>query len=1076
MRILIILVYLLIAYGSLFPFDFSFIEFNQEYKELLSLDMPGIGDILGNILLFTPLGLLYYLTENKAKSKFYRFSLWGKVLLFATCLQVAQIAIPERDQNIIDVLFNLIGFYVGIISVTYFEQSKLIDKLSLRLLPLGIAALFFTSELIPLIPSLDWQSFKDSIKPLFVTYSWTKAADIILDTIVWCIIIRLMFSKIDRESMKQFLLIWLAFLGSKLVIYTNTLDLSNFVSPVLAILLSKRPNFFEEKSTKILLVFFVLAISYASMASLGANEFSAQTFIPFSGYLNGQLQYGVQEMLFKLFAYSSIIWLAFELGINARKVALFLAIWTLIVEFLQLFMPQRVTDLGDVLLVYVAYLAVRHIGDYLATIESKQDGSLKIAKANDKQFTVGFDSKQKFFLWSAFGFIVYYLTVKAFLGLPDISYNIAELFQHDGSILDLLFFWLFILLFLGGQGIAAKVDEDTTIAKYVVMQLICLFTMFSFLALAVTSESIEDIVGSSKLYQAVYFSQTSESFLAMLANVLSLSVVANILKYIEFFVRGASLLSLFYLPLTLSYLFFSRKLSYLTIFKYLLVTGLLYCLAFYVVFIDAITDNVTELIVNPYALGVGILIFTLSIGWQWLLIKESRKTLAIIILLATSILSWYITPVIFEQKLVKYGYTYSALDFLIGYGRESVLDGNELLIRWIVLIFAVQALLHFVACYWGKVPKNLFWNKSNIKQVLKYIFYILSVWIVLYISNRLFGEHLHWQTVQQFFSTPDSLGYEIDKSKANKVQVEEPGKIFLNGKLMANLSQAFNQAKANDFIKITQGHYRQAGVLRADNVSIIGEAGVIIFGATKEGKGALVIKGDNTYIEGIECHSIYVPDNNGVCVRLEGKGITLNNVYFHHAQGGFLGSSKGGDIRIENSRFEHLGDGAFYHGLYSLSPTRLFISNSYFLNTRNGGHEIKTRSKYTEITHSVIASSQSRDSRLIDVPNGGSLVLKNNVLIEGVFSENHDLLSWGVEGITHEPEIVEIEGNTIISDKSRARLINLQRIPKKFRVENNIIVGKILGIDEKDNVIFKNRAELSIPPAPFILNSEFKKE
>ena len=61
MRLLIAFVYFLIAYGSLFPFHFSVEEFRQQYDQLLSIQVSGLGDALGNILLFAPLGFLYAL-------------------------------------------------------------------------------------------------------------------------------------------------------------------------------------------------------------------------------------------------------------------------------------------------------------------------------------------------------------------------------------------------------------------------------------------------------------------------------------------------------------------------------------------------------------------------------------------------------------------------------------------------------------------------------------------------------------------------------------------------------------------------------------------------------------------------------------------------------------------------------------------------------------------------------------------------------------------------------------------------------------------------------------------------------
>ena len=296
----------------------------------------------------------------------------------------------------------------------------------------------------------------------------------------------------------------------------------------------------------------------------------------------------------------------------------------------------------------------------------------------------------------------------------------------------------------------------------------------------------------------------------------------------------------------------------------------------------------------------------------------------------------------------------------------------------------------------------------------------------------------------------------------------KPGRVYLNGQLVDSLAFALQTVQDHGTITLSKGYYHEAGRLNANFVKIIAEPGAVLYGKTVEGKGALVINGDQTYIEGLECHSIYVSDRNGVCVRLQGQGLRLNKVYFHHSQGGLLGSRNGGDIIVENSRFEHLGDRDFCHGIYTLAPSRLIIRNSVFLYNRNAGHEIKSRSIYTEITDSVVASGDSRDSRLIDVPDGGDVVIRNNLLIEGPLSENHDLLSWGVEGVKHLGQRVVIEKNIIVIDKPVARLLALKQVPKVLNIENNIVVGKLEDINESDNTLVNSRADFGLPDAPLV--------
>ena len=171
---------------------------------------------------------------------------------------------------------------------------------------------------------------------------------------------------------------------------------------------------------------------------------------------------------------------------------------------------------------------------------------------------------------------------------------------------------------------------------------------------------------------------------------------------------------------------------------------------------------------------------------------------------------------------------------------------------------------------------------------------------------------------------------------------------------------------------------------------------------------------------------------------------------------------------LKIGRFEYLGHGSFFHGVYSLEKTRLIISRSIFLNNQNGGHEIKSRSYFTKITDSVIASGESIDSRLIDIANGGEVILRNNVLVEGSNSENNDLLSWGVEDLAHQNNSLTIVNNLLISDKLSAKLMSSKHLPNKVAIFDNIVVGNIHGVPRRNNDFFHSREELGIKPAPFI--------
>lgn len=292
--------------------------------------------------------------------------------------------------------------------------------------------------------------------------------------------------------------------------------------------------------------------------------------------------------------------------------------------------------------------------------------------------------------------------------------------------------------------------------------------------------------------------------------------------------------------------------------------------------------------------------------------------------------------------------------------------------------------------------------------------------------------------------------------------------IRVDGRAVSSLSMAFKLAKEKSLIQIDAGSFKQAGILKADNVTIRGVPGkTVIHSATVQGKAALVIQGDNTVIENIECHSISVPHKNGACIRFEGKGLELNNVYFHDAQQGMLTGHNPGRVVIKNSKFERLGfDRGQSHGIY-VGGGELNISRSQFLSSKNEGMEIKSRAERTVIQSSTIASLNGVDSRLLDIPNGGVLIVKDSILQQGNKTSNSDVIGFGLEGYKHKNNRIQLIGNIILLERSKGnRLLHIKRKMVKPRVEGNVIVGKANEAKYEDNFHYSSRKAAGLPPEP----------
>ncbi len=297
-----------------------------------------------------------------------------------------------------------------------------------------------------------------------------------------------------------------------------------------------------------------------------------------------------------------------------------------------------------------------------------------------------------------------------------------------------------------------------------------------------------------------------------------------------------------------------------------------------------------------------------------------------------------------------------------------------------------------------------------------------------------------------------------------------PGEIVIGDQQYKTLKSAINALKDGDVLSLGAGLYHEGIVIIEDNVQLIGNGHVIFEGASINGKGSIITKGNNITISNIECRSVSVADGNGACVRHEGLGLTLDSVYFHDSEQGLLsGKKKGSDqIVVTKSRFENLGNRGSAHGIY-VGDGYLKIVDSLFLSSRREGHEIKSRAQRTHVNRSVIASLSGQDSRLIDIPNGGHVLIENSVLEQGPVSSNMDMIGYGLEGAKHKNNHFVLEGNTIILERNRGnRLLHFARGMPEPVASNNIIISNTKTTLDGNNYFFKDRKEVGMEAYPFL--------
>ena len=299
------------------------------------------------------------------------------------------------------------------------------------------------------------------------------------------------------------------------------------------------------------------------------------------------------------------------------------------------------------------------------------------------------------------------------------------------------------------------------------------------------------------------------------------------------------------------------------------------------------------------------------------------------------------------------------------------------------------------------------------------------------------------------------------------------GVIDVSGQRFDSFAKASRAMQDGDTMIIGAGIYREPLIIRASNTAVIGDGLVIIEEADIQKKGAILVQGNWTELRNISCRKIESPHRNGACVRLEGKNLFLNHVHFYDSEQGLLaGGEAHGVVEVLDSRFENLGAGRGQaHGIY-MGGGELSVSNSVFLRSKEQGHEIKSRASKTQIRNSIIASLDGRNSRLVDVPNGGVLLISQSILAQGPNSVNRDAIGYGLEGRAHPVSDIRIENNVILLERPQGNvLFHANSDSVRAQIANNVIVAPYDELDSGPNVVFKNRAEAGLKPYPALLRT-----
>ena len=255
--------------------------------------------------------------------------------------------------------------------------------------------------------------------------------------------------------------------------------------------------------------------------------------------------------------------------------------------------------------------------------------------------------------------------------------------------------------------------------------------------------------------------------------------------------------------------------------------------------------------------------------------------------------------------------------------------------------------------------------------------------------------------------------------------------------------------KKGDIVRIDAGTYADCAVWRADNLTIEGVGEVVLRDQVCEDKAIFVTKGDNITIRNVAFVHARSVNRNGAGIRGEGAGLLVEKSRFTDNEDGILtGENPDSHITIKDSLFERNGvcvpDCA--HGIYVGRVASLAVLHSRFV-AQHQGHHIKSRALSTDVIGNDISDGpDGTASFAVDIPDGGRLLLSDNVIEKGPKADNHiAAVSVGEESNNNPTDDIVIEHNLFISDGPGpvAFVRNMTATPAKL--SGNSLKGNVKG-------------------------------
>lgn len=365
----------LIAYGSLYPFNFKPDAQSGLLAALsqLSWARAGRGDRISNVLLYLPLGFCLYLWLNDRLSR-------GASVTFATLLgsllslaiEVAQVYVSSRVPSLTDLALNAGGTLLGAVGgVGWAILSRLMhlparaEKQTRDPGAALLVGLWLAWRFAPFVPQFDLGKLKAALRPLFnPTFDFVT---VLIFLTCWLVVNQAVAALVSRpRRLETLLLLMAAVLIGRLLVASQTFVPAELLAlllllPMVVLMHRLRPR--PRRAAMVLAVVALLIIEELAPFDF-SNQVARFDFWPFLAFVDSGWDLAAVDwvQLFgKLFLYGALLWVIREWGASTDFAFGVMLTIASVIEVLQIWLPGEAASITDPLLALMIGLVFRSL-------------------------------------------------------------------------------------------------------------------------------------------------------------------------------------------------------------------------------------------------------------------------------------------------------------------------------------------------------------------------------------------------------------------------------------------------------------------------------------------------------------------------------------------------------------------------------------------------------------------------------------------------------------------------------------------------------------------------------------------